>query len=70
MKKVETYPHETSAMFKFRLEKELAELESIDPALAEQHFNEVRANLRSELTMDIIKLCFWVTIFVAVIVSW
>lgn len=44
MKQVENHQWETPTMKKFKLDKELAELNETDPALAEAHLKEWQSN--------------------------
>jgi hypothetical protein len=68
MKKVEAYPHETPTMFMFRFEKELAELEAIDPELAQKHYNEVIGSIRNDFWWDTVQLCFWMFLLIAIVI--
>ena len=66
MIRVESFPHETPAMFQARFEKEIAYLEAIDPGLAEQHRSQVVSDLRWRVAEDTVELGFWATVFIVI----
>ena len=64
MIRVETHAYETPTMRKFRFEKELEELEAIDPTLAQQHYEEVYAYQAKEFAKAVRGLLFWGAVLV------
>ena len=68
MKKVETHPYETPTMRKIRFEKELEELEAINPALAQQHYEEVYEYEAKKFQKAVEGVIFWGAMLVLLIV--
>jgi hypothetical protein len=59
MKQVENHPFQTSTMKQFRLEQELAELRSVDPALADKHLQETVNQSMGQLFVALVSFGFW-----------
>ena len=68
MKKVENYPFQTNTMRQFRLQQELAELEAVDPALAQKHLQETVNQSMGQLFTALVGLGIWLYVMYVVFV--
>ena len=66
MKQVENHPFQTNTMKQFRLEQELAELRSVDPALADKHLQETVNQSMGQLFSALVGLGIWLYVMYVV----